>query len=306
MTTIQGFGLGLRTEHYADFEAGQLPAQRPDWLEIISENYMVPGGKPLWHLERIRADYPLVMHGVSMSIGSTAPLDLDYLRGLKALADRLQPGWLSDHLCWTGVQPANAHRQPAPGRPKPAEPPRGAMQPAPARGGTMNLHDLLPMPYTAAALDHLTSRIAQVQDLLQRPLVIENVSSYVKFAADEMDEAGFVAALLRRTGAGLLLDVNNIYVSSRNHGFDPLDYLAQMPREQIRQIHLAGHEDRGDVVIDTHDHPVRDEVWALYAEAIRRFGPVPTMIERDDHIPPLPELLAELDVARHTAAGAMA
>ncbi len=282
MTSIHGFGLGLRVEHYAAFEAG-LPADlRPDWLEILSENYMVPGGKPLWHLEQIRADYPLVMHGVSMSIGSTAPLDLDYLRGLKALADRLEPAWVSDHLCWTGVHTANAHRT------------------------VVNLHDLLPMPYTAAALDHLTSRIAQVQDLLQRPLVIENVSSYVKFAADEMDEASFVAALLRRTGAGLLLDVNNIYVSSRNHGFDPLDYLAQMPREQIRQIHLAGHEDRGDVVIDTHDHPVRDEVWALYAEAIRRFGPVPTMIERDDHIPPLPELLAELDVARHTAAGAMA
>ncbi|MEO3690691.1 MNIO family bufferin maturase [Roseateles paludis] len=274
MTKIQGFGLGLRVEHYAAFEAGVDAAVRPDWLEIISENYMVPGGKPLWHLERIRADYPLVMHGVSMSIGSTAPLDLDYLRDLKALADRLQPGWVSDHICWTGVD----HR---------------------------NLHDLLPMPYTAASLDHLTPRVQQVQELLQRPLVLENVSSYVRFAADEMSEAEFVAELLRRTGAGLLLDVNNIYVSSRNHGFDASDYLDRLPAAQVRQIHLAGHEDRGDIVIDTHDHPVRDEVWALYAEAVRRFGAVPTMIERDDHIPPLPELLAELDQARAVARAAL-
>ena len=274
MTKIQGFGLGLRVEHYAAFEAGVEPTLRPQWLEIISENYMVPGGKPLWHLDRIRADYPLVMHGVSMSIGSTAPLDRDYLRDLKALADRLQPGWVSDHLCWTGVD----HR---------------------------NLHDLLPMPYTAAALDHLTMRVHEAQELLQRPLVLENVSSYIRFAADEMSEAEFVAELLRRTGAGLLLDVNNIYVSSRNHGFDPLDYLDRMPAGQIRQIHLAGHEDRGDIVIDTHDHPVRDEVWALYAEAVRRFGLVPTMIERDDHIPPLPELLAELGRARDVATAAL-
>lgn len=271
---IHGFGLGLRVEHYAAFEAGVPADSRPDWLEIISENYMVPGGKPLWHLERIRADYPLVMHGVSMSLGSTDPLDLVYLRDLKALADRLQPGWVSDHICFGSVD----HR---------------------------NLHDLLPMPYTAESLGHLVTRVEQVQEILQRPLVLENVSSYVRFAADEVDEAGFVAELLKRTGAGLLLDVNNIYVSSRNHGFDPLDYLSQMPAGQIRQIHLAGHEDRGDVVIDTHDHPVRDEVWALYAEALRRFGAIPTMIERDDHIPPLPELLQELDRARQLASEAV-
>jgi hypothetical protein len=270
MTKIQGFGLGLRVEHYEAFEAGVPAETRPDWLEIISENYMVPGGKPLWHLERIRADYPLVMHGVSMSIGSADPLNLDYLRDLKALADRLEPGWVSDHICFGGVD----HR---------------------------NLHDLLPMPYTRESLDHLVGRVAQVQEILQRELVLENVSSYVRFAADEMDEASFVAELLQRSGAGLLLDVNNIYVSSRNHGFDPLDYLSRMPAAHIRQIHLAGHEDRGDVVIDTHDHPVRDEVWALYAEAIRRFGAIPTMIERDDHIPPLPELLDELAQARRIA-----
>jgi hypothetical protein len=271
MTKIQGFGLGLRVEHYADFEAGVDADVRPDWLEIISENYLVPGGPPLVHLERIRADYPLVMHGVSMSIAATTPLDLGYLAQLKALADRLQPGWVSDHLCWS----ADAHSQ---------------------------LHDLLPVPLTRAALDHVGGRIAQVQDILGRPLVLENVSSYVRFAADEMGEAEWIAQLLRETGAGLLLDVNNVYVSARNHGFDAAAYLDAIPVGPVRQIHLAGHEDRGDIVIDTHDHPVRDEVWQLYRHALRRFGPVPTMIERDDHIPPLPELLAELGLARRLAA----
>jgi uncharacterized protein (UPF0276 family) len=271
MTDIQGFGLGLRVEHYAAFEAGVDAAVRPDWLEIISENYMVPGGPPLAHLERIRADYPLVMHGVSLSIAATTPLDAAYLRDLKALADRLQPGWVSDHLCWS----ADAHSQ---------------------------LHDLLPVPLTREALAHVGSRIAQVQDALGRPLVLENVSSYVRFAADEMGEAEWIATLLKQTGAGLLLDVNNVYVSGRNHGFDPLGYLNAIPVEVVRQIHLAGHEDRGDIVIDTHDQPVRDEVWALYRHARQRFGAVPTMIERDDHIPPLPELLAELQHARRIAA----
>ncbi|MEJ6004894.1 DUF692 domain-containing protein [Paucibacter sp. AS339] len=267
---LQGFGLGLRPEHYADISDPQSPlpaALRPDWLEIISENYLVPGGKPLQHLMRIRRDYPMVMHGVSMSIGSTDPLNLDYLRELKALAERLEPAWVSDHLCWTGVD----HR---------------------------NLHDLLPMPYTEAALQHLLPRIAQVQDLFQRPLVLENVSSYVHFAADEMSEAEFVAELLRRSGCRLLLDVNNVYVSSRNHGFDARDYINRLPAEQIVQIHLAGHEDRGDLVVDTHDHPISDAVWQLYCYALLRIGARPTMIERDDHIPPLIELLQELDQAR--------
>ncbi|WP_077037124.1 DUF692 domain-containing protein [Pelomonas sp. KK5] len=268
--TISGFGLGLRPEHYAAL-AGPLPAVlRPDWLEIISENYMVAGGRPLHHLDRLRADFPMVMHGVSLSIGSRDPLDRGYLRELKALADRIEPGWVSDHLCWTGVD----HR---------------------------NLHDLLPMPYTEAALRHLVPRIAEVQDALQRPLVLENVSSYVRFAADEMDEAGFVAELLRRSGCQLLLDVNNVYVSSRNHDFDARAYIDALPAAQIVQIHLAGHEDRGDIVIDTHDHPVCDAVWQLYAYTLRRIGEKPTMIERDDRIPPLPELLAELAQARELA-----
>jgi uncharacterized protein (UPF0276 family) len=270
--TLQGFGLGLRTEHYAELAEPGTP--KPDWLEILSENYLVPGGKPLHHLDRLRADYPVVMHGVSLSIGSTDPLNLAYLRELKALADRIEPAWLSDHLCWTGVD----HR---------------------------NLHDLLPMPYTEAALRHLAERVDAVQAVLRRPLVLENVSSYVRFAADEMDEAAFVAELLRRTGCGLLLDVNNVYVSSRNHGFSATDYIDAMPAGQVVQIHLAGHEDRGELVIDTHDHPVCDAVWALYAHTIRHLGARPTMIERDDHIPPLAALMAELDQARAVAAEAL-
>jgi len=269
-STLQGFGLGLRTEHYTAL-AEPLPAGlRPDWLEIISENYLVAGGKPLHHLERLRADYPMVMHGVALSIGSSDALDLDYLRALKALADRIEPAWVSDHLCWTGVD----HR---------------------------HLHDLLPMPYTEAALCHLVERIDQVQTLLQRPLVLENVSSYVRFAADEMEEADFVAELLRRTGCGLLLDINNVYVSSRNHGFNARAYIDKMPAAQVQQIHLAGHEDRGDIVIDTHDHPVCLAVWELYRHSLQRLGERPTMIERDDRIPPLMELLDELHLARRLA-----
>jgi len=267
MTTISGFGLGLRPEHYAALAEPIAPALRPDWLEILSENYMVAGGRPLHHLDRLRADYPMVMHGVSLSIGGADPLDLRYLRDLKALADRVQPAWVSDHLCWTGVD-------------------------------YRNLHDLLPLPLTEDALGHLLPRIAQVQEILQRPLVLENVSSYVRFAADEMDEASFIAELARRSGCQLLLDVNNVYVSSRNHGFDPRAYIDRLPAEHIVQIHLAGHEDRGDIVVDTHDHPICDAVWQLQAYALRRIGERPTMIERDDHIPPLPELLAELAQAR--------
>lgn len=267
---IEGFGLGLRVEHYQALAEPLDPVLRPQWLEIISENYLVPGGKPLHHLERLRRDYPVVMHGVSLSIGSGDPLDRAYLRELRALADRLEPGWVSDHLCWGGVD----HRR---------------------------LHDLLPLPYTEATLRHLLPRVNEVQELLGRPLVLENVSSYVRYAQDEMGEADFIAELLKRSGAQLLLDVNNVYVSSRNHGFDARAFIDAMPAERVRQIHLAGHEDQGDLVIDTHDHPVCDAVWQLYAYTLQRLGPVPTMIERDDHIPPLPELLQELDLARQLA-----
>lgn len=261
---LSGFGLGLRVEHYAEFLDGH-PAV--DWLEVISENYLVPGGKPLAHLDRIRAEYPMVMHGVSLSIGSTDPLDRDYLRELKALTRRIEPAWVSDHLCWTGVD----HH---------------------------NLHDLLPLPYTEEALRHVSERVMQVQEVLGRRLLLENVSSYVSFEGDEMSEWEFIAELARRADCELLLDVNNVYVSSRNHGFDARRFIDAMPRERVRQIHLAGHEDHGDHLIDTHDHPVCDAVWELYAYTVGRLGAVPTMIERDDHIPPLPELLAELDRAR--------
>lgn len=270
-TSLHGFGLGLRPEHYADIAAAR-PAV--DWLEVISENYMLPGGAPLRHLDRLRRDFPMAMHGVSLSIGSTDALDLDHLRALKALAERIEPAWISDHLCWTGVD----HH---------------------------NLHDLLPLPYTEAALRHLCERVARVQDLLGRRLLLENVSSYVSFEADEMSEWEFVAELARRADCELLLDVNNVYVSSVNHGFDAQRYIDAMPRERVRQIHLAGHESHASHLIDTHDHPVCDAVWSLYAYATRHLGAVPAMIERDDRIPPLADLLAELDVARQVQALAL-
>jgi uncharacterized protein (UPF0276 family) len=263
-SSIAGFGLGLRTEHYADFVAAPQPV---DWLEIISENYLVPGGKPLHFLDRIRADYPMVMHGVSLGIGGSDALDLGYLKDLKALAQRIQPAWVSDHLCWTGL---DGH----------------------------NLHDLMPMPYTEAALRHLVERVQCVQDALGRRLVLENVSSYVAFAADEMSEWQFIGELLQRADCQLLLDVNNVFVNSVNHGFDAHDFIDAMPAERVVQIHLAGHEDHGGHLIDTHDQPVCEQVWQLYAYTAARLGPKPTMIERDDHIPPLPELLAELAEAR--------
>jgi hypothetical protein len=272
MSTIEGFGLGLRTDHYRDFIEDR-PAV--DWLEIISENYMVPGGLPLKNLDLIRREYPMVMHGVSLSIGSTDPLNHDYLRDLKALADRIQPGWISDHLCFTGVD----HR---------------------------NLHDLLPLPYTSATLDHLCDRVARVQDYLGRPLTLENVSSYVAFAADEMSEWEFIAELVRRTDCWLLLDVNNVYVSAVNHRFDPHAFIDAMPAHRVRQIHLAGHENCGDYIIDTHDHPVCEAVFDLYHYTLRRLGFIPTMIERDDHIPALSDLLKELARVRAVAADALA
>ena len=265
--TIEGFGLGLRTEHYRDFVAAQ---QAVDWLEVISENYLVDGGKPLHFLDRIRRDYPMVMHGVSLSIGSVDALDAGYLRQLKVLADRIEPAWVSDHLCWTGT-------------------------------GLLNLHDLLPLPYTEATLRHLVPRVAQVQDILGRPLVLENVSSYVGFRADEMSEWEFIRELVTRTACELLLDVNNVYVSSVNHGFDPQHFIDALPLAAVRQIHLAGHEDHGRYLVDTHDQPICAAVWKLYADTVRRLGHVPTMIERDDHIPPLNELISELDVARSLA-----
>ena len=263
-----GFGLGLRKEHHADF----LHAPQPvDFVEIISENFMACGGRPLATLEAVRERHPMIMHGVSMSLGSARGPNPHYLAELNALARRIEPLWLSDHLCWTGI---DAH----------------------------NSHDLLPLPYTEEALDRFCANLIFAQDVLERPLLIENPSSYVSFAESTMREWEFLAALTERTGCYLLLDVNNIYVSSVNHGFDPLQFLRAMPRDRIRQIHLAGHSAGPEgMLIDTHDAAVRSEVWTLYAEAVRLFGPCATMIERDDAVPPLGELLAELDLARAAA-----
>jgi len=267
-----GFGLGLRVDHY-DAILSQRPAV--DWFEALTENYLVPGGKPLHYLTRIRERHPVVMHGVSLSIGSTHPLDREYLSQVKALAARLEPEWISDHLCWTGVA----------GR---------------------NLHDLLPLPYTEEALANVVARVRTVQDILGRRILLENVSSYVSFRDSRLTEWEFLKAVAESSDCLILLDVNNIYVSSVNHEFDPHDYLNAIPVERVQQIHLAGHENHGEYLIDTHDHPVPDPVWDLYSAAVRRFGNVSTMIERDANIPPLEELCAELAGARSVAAQALA
>lgn len=263
-----GFGLGLRIPHYDDFLSSRVAV---DFVEIISENFMVDGGRPLHVLERVRARYPVAMHGVSMSIGSADGLSRDYLKRLKALADRIQPLWVSDHLCWTGIEGFNSH-------------------------------DLLPLPYTQEALELASSNIAQAQDLLGRPILIENASTYVSFNSDEMTEWDFLSELCRKTGCYLLLDVNNIYVSATNNGFDPLAFVDGIPSDRVRQIHLAGHSKGRSCLIDTHDEPVPGPVWDLYVAACRRIGPVATMIERDDNIPPLGELLDELAIARRITA----
>ena len=268
ITPSAGFGLGLRSDHYAEILAGRCEV---DWFEILSENYMVPGGRPLLMLDQIRRDYPMVMHGVSMSIGSPDGPSNVYLDELKNLIHRVEPLWISDHLCWTGVH----------GR---------------------NLHDLYPLPYTEETVKHVVGHVKRVQDYLERPLLLENVSSYVAFNGDTLKEWEFVAAVAEESDSLILLDVNNIYVSSVNHGFDPQEYLRAIPANRVQQIHLAGHSNHGDHIIDTHDQPVVDPVWDLYTDALRRFGSVPSMIERDDNIPPLAELIAELRHARNIAA----
>jgi uncharacterized protein (UPF0276 family) len=262
-----GFGLGLRVEHYAEILGGDLAV---DWFEALTENYLVPGGKPLHNLMSVRERFPVALHGVSLSIGSTAPLDLEYLAQVKALASHVKPAWISDHLCWTGVS-------------------------------GKNVHDLLPLPYTEEALTHIASRVRTVQDILGQRILLENVSSYVTFRDSRMTEWEFLSAVAEQSDCLLLLDVNNIYVSSVNHEFDPHVYLDALPADRVQQIHLAGHENHGDYLIDTHDQPVPDVVWDLYVAALRRFGVVSTMIERDANIPPLAVMEAELDVARKLA-----
>ncbi|HKE44881.1 MAG TPA: DUF692 domain-containing protein [Steroidobacteraceae bacterium] len=262
-----GFGLGLRTEHY---EALLAEPVRVDWLEALTENYLVPGGKPLHFLARLRERFPIALHGVALSIGGTDALDREYLAQVKALAARFEAAWISDHLCWTGVA----------GR---------------------NTHDLLPLPYTEEALRHVVERVRVAQDILGCRLVLENVSSYLSFHTSTLSEHEFLRAVAEQADCLILLDVNNVYVSSVNHGFDPLAYLDAMPVNRVRQVHLAGHDDHGPCLVDTHDRTVPAAVWELYVQAVRRFGAVPTSIERDANIPPLADLLAELDTARTLA-----
>ncbi|MFN0317109.1 MAG: DUF692 domain-containing protein [Burkholderiales bacterium] len=265
-----GFGLGLRTAHYEEILCSK---PRVDWFEVLSENYLVPGGKPLHYLDRIRERYPCVMHGVSLSAGSCDPVDWDYMKQIKALAARIEPNWISDHLCWTGVAGKNSH-------------------------------DLLPIPYTDEALRHTALKVRQVQDFLGQRILLENVSSYVSYRESRLTEWEFLSALSAEADCLLLLDVNNIYVSAFNHDFDAEEFLRGVPACRVGQIHLAGHSHCGEYIIDTHDAAVADPVWGLYEKAVEILGPVPAMIERDDRIPPLADLVAELDIVRRIASRA--
>jgi uncharacterized protein (UPF0276 family) len=262
-----GFGLGLRPTHYLSILEKKHPI---DWFEIITEDYLVDGGNPIYYLDKIRKEYPIVMHGVSLSIGGIDPLDRTYLKKLKTLVDRIHPAWVSDHLCWTSMH-------------------------------GINLHDLMPLPYTEEALQHVVERVLQVQTYLKRPLLLENPSSYISYTHSTIPEWEFLSELTERTDCLLLLDINNIYVSAFNHGFNAMDYINGIPKERVQQFHLAGHLHLETHIVDTHDQPIIPDVWHLYAEALRRFGSVSTMIERDDNIPPLEELIEELQEARNIA-----
>lgn len=268
-TALSGHGLGLRKPHYQDFLQGRVAA---DFVEVISENFMVGGGQPRDVLRRVRETYPVALHGVSLSAGSADGADRAYLRRLRALADEIEPAAISDHLCWTRIDGINSH-------------------------------DLLPLPYTEEALEVVCDNLAIAQDMLGRPMLIENPSSYIAFPG-AMTEWEFLGEMARRTGCGLLLDVNNIFVSAANHGFDPLTYLEGVPAASVGQVHLAGHSQGQELLIDTHDRPVSEGVWTLYARVVALCGPVPAMIERDEDIPPLDELLEELAMARLIGAGA--
>ncbi len=264
---FSGYGLGLRKEHYRDFLE---TAVSVDFVEVISENFMVEGGQPRHILRQIRERHPVALHGVSMSIGSADGLNPDYLRRLKVLADEVQPLFVSDHLSWSRI-------------------------------GRFNSHDLLPIPYTEEALDIVCANISMAQDTLGRTMLFENPSSYIAFNG-AMTEWEFLAAMCKRTGCELLLDVNNVFVSATNHSFHAFAFLDGIPAASVRQIHLAGHSRGRDMLIDTHDSPICEDVWALYAKAVSLLGPVATMIERDDDIPPLADLLDELSIARRLGA----
>ena len=263
-----GVGVGLRTVHYQDvLERGRDGALGVDWFELLTENYMVPGGRPLRILGDVRELAPVSLHGVSLNIGSTDPLDRDYLDALRRIETLARPSWISDHLCWTGVS------------------------------GTQ-LHDLLPLPYADDVIAHVAERVRRVQDCLGRRIALENVSSYLSFTEDSMSESEFLVAVAEEADCGILLDINNVFVSAHNHGFDALKYIDSIPAERVFQIHLAGHSHSGNMLIDTHDHPVKDEVWTLYERAIENLGPVSTLIEWDDQIPSYARLVEEADKAR--------
>ncbi len=268
---LLGFGVGLRRPHYAEILRSTPPM---DWFEVTSENFMVEGGRPLEVIDSVRAHYPVVMHGVSLSIGSTDPLNRNYLHDLRALARRIEPAWISDHLCWTGV-------------------------------GGRNLHDLMPLPHTEEAVAHTARRIREVQDFLGRRILIENVSSYMTYAHSRLTEWEFLAAIVDEADCGILLDINNIFVNAFNHRFDPHRYIDAIPPERVVQFHLAGHADHGTYLLDTHDHPVRPEVWELYEYAVRRLGAVSTLIEWDDNIPEFAGLAATAAEARDREARAL-
>ena len=259
-----GCGVGLRSEHY-DVITREWP--RMDWFEAISENFMDSGGRPLRVLEAVRRRYPVALHGVSLSIGSADPLDPRYLERLKALADRIEPAIVSDHLCWTGVEGEQ-------------------------------LHDLLPLPFTEEAVRHVAGRVQRVQERLGRRMLLENVSTYVTYTHSTMPEWEFLTAVAERAGCGILLDLNNVYVNAYNHQFDPSEYLRRIPGELVGQFHLAGHTDMGGYLFDTHSRQVSDQVWALYREALTLWGPVTTLIEWDEDIPPFARLAEEADRSR--------
>ena len=261
-----GHGLGLRTEHYAQAAIGACAGV--DWFEAITENFLVAGGNPRRVLRAVREHSPVVLHGVSLSIGSLDPLDEHYLASVRALCDELEPAFVSDHLCWSSL-------------------------------GGHTVHDLWPVPYTVEALEHIVARVAHVQERLGRRIYLENPSSYVAFHASELSEAAFLGELAQRADCGILLDVNNVYVSCRNHRWDIDAYLSALPLDRIGYVHLAGHTVDGELLNDTHDMPVAEPVWALYRDLIRRIGtPVPTCLERDANVPPLDELVAELGRAK--------
>ena len=262
-----GHGVGLRTPHYGDWLAG---GAQVDWLEATTENFLQDGGRPLAVLEAVRRDRQVALHGVSLSLGAVDPLNDTLLEKLKALDRRFQPAWISDHLCWGSLRGRYAH-------------------------------DLLPLPFTEEALDVVVARVKTVQEKLGRQILVENVSSYVQYADSALTEWEFLSELAQRADCGVLLDVNNIFVSSVNHGFDARASLAGIPADRVGYFHLAGHKDCGTHLLDTHDAPVPDPVWSLYQDAVRRFGPLATLIEWDEHIPELPRLLEEAERSRRYA-----